>query len=161
MNLFTEYPNRRDALLAGLIPCLLLLPFLNKAWNIDDTVYLRVAEQIQQSPLDFYGFQMNWQREPQWVYDFNQNPPGISYYIAAVAAVFGFNEIPLHLSFLMPTFLAGVGAYRPPPVRSAGGLADARVSGFELQHHVRAVRRRILHLGVGALGGRHRYGIAA
>lgn len=107
----TPHPHWH-ALLAGLIPVVLLLPFANKAWHIDDTVYLRVAEQIQQHPLDFYGFQMNWQREPQWVYEFNQNPPGISYYIALVATIFGFHEIPLHISFLLPTFLTGLGAYR-------------------------------------------------
>lgn len=103
---------RFGPLLAGFIPVLCLLPFVAKAFHIDDTVYLAVAEQIQHRPWDFFGFQMNWMREPQWVYDFNKNPPGISYYIAIVAALFGRSEVTLHLSFLVPTFVAGVGVYR-------------------------------------------------
>ena len=35
-----------------------LLPFINKAVHIDDTLFLRAAQQIQKHPLDFYGFRM-------------------------------------------------------------------------------------------------------
>lgn len=97
---------------AGLIPVACLAPFLNKAFHIDDTVYLLVAEQIQQAPWDFFGFRMNWVRENEWVHEFNRNPPGISFYFAAVASIFGFREIPLHMSVLLPVYLAAVGIYR-------------------------------------------------
>ncbi len=103
---------RSHALLAGLLPVLLLLPFLNKAYHIDDYVYLKVAQQIAAHPADFYGFEINWGQRYRSVADINKNPPGVSYFIAAVGSWTGWREWPLHLWFLLPTFLAGVGTYR-------------------------------------------------
>ena len=38
----------------------LLLPFVTKAFHIDDTLFLWIARHIQTDPLDFYGFRANW-----------------------------------------------------------------------------------------------------
>ena len=45
---------------AILLASLLILPFLNKPFHIDDPVYIWVADQIRRHPLDFYGFSTNW-----------------------------------------------------------------------------------------------------
>jgi len=75
-----------------------LAPFLNKAFHIDDPLFLWMAEQITRHPLDPYGFTVNWAGPPQPMWVAMQNPPLCSYFIAAVSALFGSNEIALHLS---------------------------------------------------------------
>jgi len=96
---------------AVFIPVLCLAPFLSKAFHIDDTVYLWVAEQIQLNPFDFYGFSANWYGFEMPMFDINKNPPFVSYYIAAVALIFGFNEVALHLAFLIPAVGISLGTY--------------------------------------------------
>ena len=102
----------REPLLAMCLPILLLLPFINKAFHIDDTVYILIAQHIVQSPLDYFGFQMNWTGEVTWVYEFNKNPPGLSYYLAAWGMIFGWSEISMHSAMLIPTAVASLGIYR-------------------------------------------------
>jgi 4-amino-4-deoxy-L-arabinose transferase-like glycosyltransferase len=88
-----------------------LLPFLNKPFHIDDPLFLRAAMQIQQHPADFYGFTMNWLGTPlPMVKDFD-NPPLTCYYIALVAALFGWSEPALHLAFLLPALAAAEGIF--------------------------------------------------
>jgi hypothetical protein len=81
-------PRPRTEMLAlALVTALCLLPFVNKAYHIDDTVFLRVAEQILREPLDFYGSTMNWFGHEDPMHAVQKNPPLTSYYIAAVAAM--------------------------------------------------------------------------
>jgi 4-amino-4-deoxy-L-arabinose transferase-like glycosyltransferase len=78
-----------------------LLPFLDKPFHIDDTLFLRAAGQIHKHPADFYGFTMNWLGTPlPMVRDFD-NPPLTCYYLALAAAVVGWNEPALHLALLL------------------------------------------------------------
>jgi 4-amino-4-deoxy-L-arabinose transferase-like glycosyltransferase len=97
-----------------------LTPFLNKAFHIDDTLFVYAARQIQKNPLDFYGFTVNWygtempmggdleNPEQEGVM---QNPPLASYYIALIAAILGWSEPALHLAFLFPAVAAVWGTY--------------------------------------------------
>ena len=52
-------PGRARWLLAA---CTLaaLLPFLGKAFHMDDPLFIWTAKHIQSHPLDFYGFKVNW-----------------------------------------------------------------------------------------------------
>ena len=45
-----------------------LAPFLNKAFHIDDPLFLWMAQQIVKHPVDPYGFSVNWASfpEPIW-----------------------------------------------------------------------------------------------
>src|SRR6266403_5991439 len=90
----------RDAFFAIFAVIAALAPFLNKAFHIDDPLFLWMAEQIARHPLDPYGFTVNWAGAPQPMWVAMQNPPLCSYFIAAVSALFGSNEIALHLTFL-------------------------------------------------------------
>src|SRR6266566_5353229 len=65
-----------------------LAPFLNKAFHIDDTLFLRAAQQIQKHPADFYGFNMNWYGTTMPMVQNFDNPPLASYYIALLASIF-------------------------------------------------------------------------
>jgi 4-amino-4-deoxy-L-arabinose transferase-like glycosyltransferase len=88
-----------------------LLPFLDKPFHIDDTLFLRAAGQIQKHPADFYGFTMNWLGTPlPMVKDFD-NPPLTSYYIALAAAAVGWSERALHFAFLLPALAAAAGIF--------------------------------------------------
>src|SRR5436189_6454534 len=89
-----------------------LLPFVDKAYHIDDTLFVFAARHIRTNPIDFYGFKVNWYGAAQPVYDFMQNPPLASYYIALVSALAGEDEPALHLAFLLPSVAVIGGPYR-------------------------------------------------
>jgi 4-amino-4-deoxy-L-arabinose transferase-like glycosyltransferase len=88
-----------------------LAPFASKAFNIDEPLFIWVAKHIQAHPLDFYGFSINWYGTEMDAARIIKNPPLAAYYIALVAAVVGWNEIPLHLAFMLPAIAAVLGTY--------------------------------------------------
>jgi tetratricopeptide (TPR) repeat protein len=92
-----------------LIAC--LGPFLNKAIHTDDALFVWTGEWIQKHPADFFGGEVNWwvSTLPMWAA--NYNPPLMSYFLAGVASLFGWNEIALHLACLGVAFLAAIGIY--------------------------------------------------
>jgi 4-amino-4-deoxy-L-arabinose transferase-like glycosyltransferase len=90
---------------------LCLVPFINKPLFIDDTLFVRSAEQIQKHPLDFYGFNINWFDQTLPMSESTENPPLTSYYIALAALLVGWSERALHLAFLLPALAAGWGIY--------------------------------------------------
>ncbi len=76
------------------------LPFLSKAIHLDDALYLRVAENILQNPLDPYAGTMHWDdpnnlAKPLVEIDFN--PPLWKYLLAGTIALLGRSESALHL----------------------------------------------------------------
>jgi len=89
-----------------------LIPFSGKAFNVDDTLFVYVARQITQHPLDPFGFQVNWFTEPLPMAYETKNPPFASYYIAAAASLAGWSERALHLAFLLPAIGVVFGTYR-------------------------------------------------
>jgi 4-amino-4-deoxy-L-arabinose transferase-like glycosyltransferase len=94
-----------------LLTCACLAPFAGKAFHIDDTLFLRAAEQIRKHPLDFYGFNINWFGDTTPMIDAFDNPPLTSYFIALVSLVGGWSELALHLAFLLPAIAAALGTY--------------------------------------------------
>src|SRR5438128_8624280 len=99
-----------QALLA-LIAAAALAPFLNKAFHIDDPLFLWMAQQIAKHPLDPYGFDVNWSSFTQPMSMVMQNPPLCSYYIAAIGAIFGWSEISLHAAFLFWATMSILGTF--------------------------------------------------
>ncbi|MGP8236727.1 MAG: ArnT family glycosyltransferase [Limisphaerales bacterium] len=110
-----------------------LLPFLNKAIHIDDPLFIWTALQIRSHPLDFYGFLVDWDRQPLPMPFVMQNPPLTGYYMAAVGSVLGWSEIALHFGFLLPALALVTGTYClarhfcAHPVTAALGLIAAPV----------------------------------
>ncbi len=96
-------------LAAASIAC--LLPWINKAFCVDDPLFLWAAAQIQAHPLDFYGVDVNWYSVPQPLYDVMKNPPLAAYYIAGAAELFGWSEPALHAVFLLPAIGAVWGTW--------------------------------------------------
>jgi len=112
----------------GTVCILCLAPFVNKAFHIDDPVFLWVAGQIQSHPFDFYGFTGNWNGTDNPVWDIQKNPPLASYYIALAAYWFGWSEKALHILFLVPALAAAIGIYYLARELSARPLEAALIS---------------------------------
>lgn len=88
-----------------------LLPFVDKAFHMDDTLFLWTARQILERPWDFYGFQGNWDGALASAPAIIKNPPVAAYYLALAGWFAGFSEKTLHLAFIFPAFLAVWGSY--------------------------------------------------
>jgi 4-amino-4-deoxy-L-arabinose transferase-like glycosyltransferase len=107
----TPRQTRVACLTLVIVVSLLLLPFIDKAFNIDDPLFLWTARQILQTPTDPYAFTVNWYGLDAPMAEVTKNPPLASYYIALVAVALGWSEWVLHLAFLLPALAAVVGTY--------------------------------------------------
>jgi dolichyl-phosphate-mannose-protein mannosyltransferase len=101
----------RPIALVSVATVLMLLPFVGKAFHVDDTQFLWVARQIQSHPADFFGFAANWYGHQVPMYRIVTNPPLAPYYMALVASVAGWSEVTLHLAFLAVALGAVVGSF--------------------------------------------------
>jgi Dolichyl-phosphate-mannose-protein mannosyltransferase len=92
-----------------LIGC--LGPFVNKAIQGDDALFVWTGQWIQGHPMDFFGGKTNWwfSTMPMWMA--NWNPPLMSYFLAAVASIFGWSEIPMHVACIGVAFAAAAGIH--------------------------------------------------
>jgi len=111
----TVIENKSKLWSSPLVPVIVvifcLLPFVNKAFHIDDPLFVWTAQQIQKHPFDFYGFPVNWYTTEMPMFEVTKNPPLASYYIAGVASFVGFNEAGLHISFILPAVAAAAGTF--------------------------------------------------
>ncbi len=96
---------------AAILPVLLLAPFANKAYHLDDPLSLWTAKHILEDPLRFFDYPVNWTGVEGAAYLVIKNPPLSMYYMAAVGAIFGWGETPMHLAFLLPAAMASLGTY--------------------------------------------------
>jgi len=110
VTVFNQSPRKEQlVVIASVIAS--FAPFLNKAFHIDDPLFLWMAQQIVRHPLDPYGFDVNWVSFMQPMSIVMQNPPLCSYFIAAVASVFGWSELVLHLAFLVWATMSILGTF--------------------------------------------------
>ncbi len=101
----------RDAFFATIAVIAALAPFLNKAFHIDDPLFLWMAQQISQHPADPYGFSVNWYVGAKPMFSVMQNPPLNAYYMALAASFLGWSELAMHGAFLVPAVLAVLGTF--------------------------------------------------
>jgi len=101
----------RGALIAGVAVIAVLAPFLNKAFHIDDPLFLWIGQQIAHHPDDPYGFAANWYVTSQPMFLIMQNPPLSSYYMALAANFVGWSEPAMHGTFLLPAVAAVLGTF--------------------------------------------------
>lgn len=88
-----------------------LAPFLNKAFHIDDPLFVWCARHIQSHPFDFYGFNVNWEGHEEPMSAITQNPPLAAYYLALAGSLFGWSEVALHAACLLPALAAVLGTF--------------------------------------------------
>jgi 4-amino-4-deoxy-L-arabinose transferase-like glycosyltransferase len=101
----------RDVFFAILAVFAALAPFLNKAFHIDDALFLWMAHQVAQHPTDPYGFSVNWYQSAKPMFSVMQNPPLNAYYMALVASFLGWSELAMHGAFLVPAVAAVLGTF--------------------------------------------------
>lgn len=90
---------------------LCLAPFVNKAFNIDEPLFVWSAKHIVGHPLDPYGFSVNWYGRVQQMSLVMKNPPVGSYYLALAGSVAGWSEAALHIAMLIAAIAAVLGTY--------------------------------------------------
>jgi hypothetical protein len=95
----------------GILLVVCLGPFIDKAIHTDDVLFVWTGQWLQKHPADFFGFKVNWWVSALPMSATNYNPPLLSYLLAGVASLFGWNEIVLHLACLGVAFLAASGIY--------------------------------------------------
>jgi 4-amino-4-deoxy-L-arabinose transferase-like glycosyltransferase len=109
--LLARYPTLLPVLALCALCAAMLLPFLDKPFHMDDPMFLWTARQIQQHPLDFYGFNVNWQNFTVPMHVEMKNPPLAAYYIALVTRIFGWHERTLHIAFLFISMATAAGTF--------------------------------------------------
>src|SRR5713226_9737485 len=107
-----KWTDFHSAVLLILCVLLCLLPFSNKAFHIDDPLFVWTAQQIVKHPLDPYGFRVVWYDTEMPVSEITKNPPLASYYGALVGSFAGWSERALHLGFLLPALAVVLGTHR-------------------------------------------------
>jgi len=105
------FHERSPLLLLAIATALALLPFVNKAFTMDDPLFVWSAQWIADHPLDPYGFALNWYGRTQPMREVMQNPPLTSYALAAASAITGWNEATLHAVFGLFAFAAVAGTW--------------------------------------------------
>ena len=140
VNLKKSWISAHPRVVIGIILVVCLGPFLNKAVHTDDALFVWTGQWIQKHPADFFGGEVNWwvSTLPMWAA--NYNPPLMSYFLAGVASLFGWNEIALHLACLGVAFLAAA-AFIPWRKGGATGRCWQPWSRFSLRHSWCRVRR--------------------
>jgi 4-amino-4-deoxy-L-arabinose transferase-like glycosyltransferase len=97
------------------LPCVVVLaacaPFLDRAFHVDDPLFLWAAQQIVEAPLDPYGFELNWYGWAMPMAEVTKNPPLACYLVAGAGALAGWSERALHAVFLLPLLAAVLGIF--------------------------------------------------
>jgi len=88
------------ALMFAVLTAACLLPFIDRAFHIDDPLFLRMAEQILHDPWHPYDFEYNWDLRPRPAWEIVLNPPANSYLQAGIIRTLGKDERTLHLVYL-------------------------------------------------------------
>jgi 4-amino-4-deoxy-L-arabinose transferase-like glycosyltransferase len=87
-------------------------PFLAKPFNIDDPLFIRLAQHVSAHPGNPFGFDVNWYGlvTPMWTV--TENPPLAGYFFALAGNVFGWSEIGLHCAGLLAALAVILGTHR-------------------------------------------------
>jgi len=103
--------EKYGVIIPAAVTLLCLGPFVDKAFHIDDPLFIWTAKHILKNPANFYNFPVNWYECIMPMYGVTQNPPLACYYIALVGGLFGWGERVLHIAFLLPAAAAATGTY--------------------------------------------------
>src|SRR6185369_11235314 len=106
-----DAPPALHGMLLAALTLAVLLPFIGKAFHIDDPLFIWCARHVRSHPFDVFGFDVNWNGLPASMSQVTRNPPLAVYYLALVGAVFGWSEAALHAGFLLPAVALVLGTY--------------------------------------------------
>lgn len=100
-----------EAALVAIVWLAALLPFVGRAFNVDEPLFLWTAQHVADHPLDFFGFDVNWRGSPIPMHEVSQNPPLGGYWLVPAGVLSGWSEVALHLWMLVPALALGLGTY--------------------------------------------------
>jgi len=112
MTPISNWSSTRSYLLLIALTLVCLLPFVGRAFHIDDPLFVWAGQQIQKHPLDPYGFRVLWDNYSEPMSEVTKNPPLACYYAALIGSIAGWSEVALHLGFLLPAIALALGTYR-------------------------------------------------
>jgi hypothetical protein len=117
---------------ALLLATVVLVPFLDKAFTIDDTMFLRQAEQLLNDPLHPTAFEMVWSEstEPRRMSAIMSSGPGMAYLLVPSVACGG-GEWIAHLEQLL-LLMAAIAATAALALRLGGSPEAARATALLL-----------------------------
>ncbi len=93
-------PKKRDLAIACGFALLVQLPFLGKAYHMDEPFFLAAARHILQDPLHPFGFEFNWYGRSAPVAEIIHTPPLLPYLLAGALKLTGGSEGLMRLAFL-------------------------------------------------------------
>ncbi len=99
----------RDLMIVAAASLALSLPFLGKAYHIDEPFFLAAARQIRDSPSRPYDFQFNWYGRAVPYREINNTPPALAAMLAGAWGMTGGGEVPMRL-LLLPLDIAAAAA---------------------------------------------------
>lgn len=126
----TARASRWQILLLVAVTVSSLGPFMNRAFNVDEPLFIWAAHQICHRPFDFYGFSVNWYSRVTPMAQVMKNPPLASYYIALASKVVGWSEKGLHIAFWLPALGLVIGMFRLGQMVSPRPLLAAMLALF-------------------------------
>ena len=101
----------RDLLIVAAFTCLVLFPFLGKAFHLDEPFFLAIARQILRDPWHPFAFDYNWYGKAVPMSSINNTPPLLGYLLAAAYRLTGGGEAAMRLVFLPFDLAAGLALY--------------------------------------------------
>jgi hypothetical protein len=116
--------------LLGLATLACLLPFSEKAFHIDDPLFIWTAQQIVHHSFNPYGFRLVWYVTDMPMSAVTKNPPLSSYYGALVGVMAGWSERAWHIGFLLPALALVLGTYHLAERFTASPLIAAAATLF-------------------------------
>src|SRR5256885_1966452 len=109
------FHERSPILFLAIATAIALLPFVNKAFTMDDPLFVWSAQWIADHPLDPNGFTLNWygrtRRMGFLAAEAAATPPLTSYALALASAIVGWEEAPLHVAFGLFAFAVVAGTW--------------------------------------------------
>ena len=103
--------QRYPKLWLTIVSLIFLLPFADKAFHIDDPLFVWAGQQMQSRWWDPFGFQVNWYGWAMPMHEVTKNPPLACAFLAILISLFGLNEFFLHAGFILQAVAAILGTY--------------------------------------------------
>jgi 4-amino-4-deoxy-L-arabinose transferase-like glycosyltransferase len=108
---WTSWGQRYPKTILAIITLACLLPFADKAFHIDDPLFVWAGRQMHTRWWDPYGFDVNWYGWATPMHEVTKNPPLACAFIALVTSIFGENEFALHLAFCLQAIAVVLGTH--------------------------------------------------
>lgn len=112
MSFYRRYPDLFFCLVLSLLVLGITLPFIQHAYHIDEPLFLRIARQIREHPLDPFGFSYLWNFKYEPIHQIAAFSPLFSYFLALVSWKYAFPpEWLIHLSIIPFAGIAVISTY--------------------------------------------------